>query len=1042
MISMLSVGILEGLGNIAEVLFDVLGAILKGILAAPMFMIYVGVMVIAYFAEIVFKKLAGIDPIYLNGEQLTGASGDGKDLVYGFITDTAVQNVFWSIVALSIVLLFVCTLIALIKSEFTIDLKGSAKGPIIGRAFKSLVNFITVPVITIVAILGTNFLTKSIYDMFGGEDSTIVTKCFYVGAYNANRARINTVFATDLHNNAYSSIDSGDNQVFNNGTSPFEGKSQKEIADLIDQYFLEGKEITLEYNKVNFFSEAYEGHLCTTFEEAAGVLIGDAIGQIYEYGYVNWSLILFGYPSSDGDINLIDLREVNFFYDLSEFDFILSVGSAVVMSWLLLSVGVVLLKRVFELTILFLLAPAMTAIAPLDGGQSEKKWRGEFMKRLLAVIGPIFAYNMYFLMVPLFENIELFGSLSEVGGYASDALGAVSATTSSSGSMLGAVVAGIALVFVAFFVVFDIFFQLVCIFVGLSIVKSASALLSSLLGIEDLVKSGAENTKKAVDLGKKAALGATAMTGMAVRGVAATAKVVKGVGKGIANRFTEGGKSARAAKKQLKGAEEAEKQAADDVAEKDKALASAQEQVQSTDAYKQNEETITNLQKKKSEMGALIGDDYEALNKALIKRKILNGEKLSADEEKDKHKLISELKSSDPKLRSQDIYGVGLAKRDRDAAEEDRSAAATKVELLKRGIRSEDHGDFLDKAGNIIKESDLDENKKEDKEKLDFLEQASKGGILGHTKAAISSEFGKDSQKTSAIGSLFSSDGYEKFEKIASKIAPTALPALKQWLNPDNSETNTIKRRLNDALGGMFGENGGKDLWSIWFNKNARAGLYEGVPESKKRTSQIEQSLSWGARDKWQKDEDAKKARNEQEKLIRRMLATQKGGAFTAEYERLYNQREKETNQAQIEKLDAEIKKMEVNSGIAQQARDFYDQATPGSAKAKQLAEFKEMINDKAMKDAAASEQKSKEKAFKATVATSDKPLDTKIKDMDPNKMAEALKKAQGGQKSGMAELVELLTSTAGGTAGSTNAKIDSLVIALEKLVQQMQKNP
>ena len=36
----------------------------------------------------------------------------------------------------------------------------------------------------------------------------------------------------------------------------------------------------------------------------------------------------------------------------------------------------------------------------------------------------------------------------------------------------------------------------------------------------------------------------------------------------------------------------------------------------------------------------------------------------------------------------------------------------------------------------------------------------------------------------------------------------------------------TAKRRMNDALAGMFGDGGGGDLWKIWFNKNARAGLY------------------------------------------------------------------------------------------------------------------------------------------------------------------------------------------------------------------------
>lgn len=957
MISMLS-SMWEGIASGFAALPTVLGTVILVLLFWPLILIYIAVMGIAYFSEIVFKKLAGIDPIYLNGEQLTGASGDGKDLVYGFITDTAVQNVFWSIVALSIVLLFICTIIALIKSEFTLDLKGAAKGPIIGRAFKSLVNFITIPVVTIIAVLGTNFLTKSIYDMFGGEDATIVTKCFYVGAYSANRARNSENFANALSTGQYSFLKS-DNNVFEGSVNPFAGKSQEEVAYLIDSYFLTGEKVNgLKYHEIGFFSNLFDGNFVSG-----------------EWKNANWAMVVFDYP--DETFSMINPYSLNFYYNLAKFDYVLAIGSAVVMAWLLLSVGMVLLKRVFELTILFLLAPAMTAIAPLDGGQAEKKWRGEFMKRLLAVIGPIFAYNMYFLMVPLFENISLFGGIGEIWEYTKDAVPAFSTNISAGGGMLGSVVlvaAGIAGIFGVLFIVFDVFFQLICIFVGLSIVKSASALLSALLGIDDLVKSGAENVKKAVDTGKKAALGATSAALMTARGGAALFKMGKA---GVKSFFNSEGKESR-----QKAKEE---------------LSSTQEQY---DAAKENakttEENLSKLEKDNIKGRETEYGELEEKLQALSARKLRDSTIDSDDkEEKDLKQKISDIKTGRYDDKRAKAYDEAVLAN--KTAKEDFEEATTSLDYRKSGISKAQQKKIKD-IEDEKKEWEAKPDSKEKEEKIDELEKQKKtifdnvddSKFFASMARQYQTEFGKDSATESVFAKMLDSDVYKKVlgNKTAQLIAPTLTESLKQWLNPDNSEGNTVKRRMNDALAGMFGEGGGGELWKIWFNKNSRANLYEGIPESKKRQSKIEQSLSWGARDQWEQDKKKKEARKEQEKLIKRMLAEQIGGSFGKMYEQLLNQRDNTVDQTQIKKLDAKIEQMEVKEGLSVKARNYLDEMTPGSAKAKQLEQYKEKIADDATKTAAASELKKQEKSLNATVAakmnsSADKPIVSEVKNKD-----------------------------------------------------------
>ena len=986
MISMLSSW--TGFFNVFSFIGDILGAILKGVLFLPMILIFIGVMAVAYFSEIIFKKLAGIDPIYLDGRQLTGASGDGKDLVYGFITDTAVQNVFWSIVALSIVLLFICTIIALIKSEFTLDLKGSAKGPIIGRAFKSLVNFITIPIVTIIAILGTNFLTKSIFDMFGGEDNNIVTKCFYVGAYNANRARLNPNFATDLANNSWSAFDTKDPMF--DGTNPFTGKSQAEVADMIDDYFMTGKEIQLQYVKTSIWERITDGDL------------NDGMNEIINGGYVNWSLIFFGYPENDGVMKFTDFVELNYYYDLAKFDYILSVGSAVAMIWLLLSVGLVLMKRVFELTILFLLAPAMTAIAPLDGGQAEKKWRGEFMKRLLAVIGPIFAYNMYFLLVPLFESISLFG-LTNNGLQ-------ISASMGNSNTMLGSVV----LIFAAFFTVFDVFFQIVCIFVGLSIVKSASALLSSLLGIDDLVKSGAENAKKAVDLGKKAALGATAITGMAVKGTAVRLKKMK------ASLPSKGKKSAKQAKEELGDAKKDLKEADKNVEDSEKEIKASTDKIEEvkstimgTNKYKAADAKVQRLEKKRMEDDNWNEDDEKELAQSI----------------KDRDDIISNndgLKNLESKKKA--------AESARDSAIEDRNQKAAVVDRRERGISSDLEKDLLDEKGNM--RTDL--SKKEQK----ILDSASLGATNKERRAAAKElETGKDSKETSSIGRTFDKLSKNKIYKNTIGKSNVFDQSIQQWLNP--AENEAVKRRLNDGLAGMFGEGGGGELWKIWFNKNARANLYEGVPESKKRTAGIEQDLSWTAKAGVDEKLASKRAREEEEKQIRRMIVDKRkdeGGKYS-ELVDLYDQLEKESNPKKIESLQADVKKLEMQTGITSEARKYYDKATSGNDMGEEIAKYKKYLSDKGVRDAVASEIDKKQKAEKAYSEVTGKPLETTVGNKDgkalkvdmDNKSSKQISDAiVAGLKSSFASIVQAIEKS--------NGNAEEIKKAIERLKEIFEK--
>lgn len=875
----------------------------------PIYFIFMGVCWLISFSENVFKAVAGIDKIYLNGTALGGGSGDGKDLVYAFITDASVQNVFWSILALSLLLLFIFTIVAMIKSEFTIDLKGSAKGPIIGRALKSLVNFLVVPVTTLISIIGVNYLSKTIYDLFAVGNNSFVSKCFYVGGYNANRARRDEDFIKLINDSDF--VES----------NPFGSGSAQSVANAIDDSFTDFKMWNFKAKKVPPFGDGNKAEL----ED--------------EKGYTDWHTLILGAPqtSSNKTFSIWNVRQVNYFYNLVYFDYILAVGSAIVLAWTLLSVCLVLVKRVFELAILFLLAPPMIAIAPLDGGQAEKKWRGEFMKRLLSVLGTVFSYNMYFLFVPLFENISLFSGVKM-------SFDATAGAVAGGVAMLGSYQVAIT----DFLFVFDIFFQLICVIVGAGIIKSASALISTLLGVEDLVKSGGEAAKKAVDIGKKAALGATAIGGVAVKGGAAVLKGVGGVAKRIGNS-KYGQKVRQGAKGLLEKAGGGIKK----LGEKTGITGLAKRVA--------NSETVDNLKKwgtrRKNDLIEFGGKIKNAGKR--VKGVLQNAGLMKED-------ISAEMDALDTKQYGERDKDGNVISRGLDG---DYADANDAYEAADREYQA------AEAAGDKKAMADADEKRKSAAAKRDSVaasieainqqRAAARKRVAPIWSTAFASEFGEDAQTDSFGAKLTGSKMYKKL--LGNSLFGKSMA---EWLNP---EGQYAKRRLNDALSGLFGDGGGGDLWKIWFNKNARAALYEGVPESKTRSAKIDAANSWGGKKKYDEDE-AKKAAKEKELVdIRNFLARSEGGSFAAKYASLSAQLLNEKNPLMADKLKDQIKTMEDDRGLTKRAKEFYDSMKSNPEQAEAYREYKRAMEKHAQEKERLEGEAAEEKNFQRQRALAEK---------------------------------------------------------------------
>lgn len=498
--------ILAIIGNIQYVIVNIFKALGSWIMSI-VYYIFRGLSFITSFCELLFNKMAGISPVYQGTQRV-------DNILLQYLFSDAVLSVFISMIVLSVFLLIVFTFIAVIKSEFTLDVKNSAKGPIFGRALKGLAMFFVTPVVTILGIYLTTALTQSLSQMFTGSGGGISNQIFYVAAYDANRVRVDQNFQ----------------QLFAQGWNN-DGGNFRTAGD-VDNAFKNTKQVVKTTATKGEFTYQITPQKSESFKPEQGNFFLHAPDTARLLGADTHTLLL-QYPDNGAFANSSELYYsidnvimVNYYYDLYKFDYLLGIGAILVVSWCLLTTCIALVKRIFDIIILWLISPAMISQYPLDNGDAAKKCNKEMISRVISVLASVFAFNMFFVIVPVFSTITII-PVAEVYSFAAEPVGSVVSSLGATDWLTIISQSGIGN---SLIIAINGLTQIIGICVGASIIKQASALVSKMLGVEDLIKSGQDSVKnmvntatKAVQTGFTLAAGAAAFKGMLGRGKAGAA---------------------------------------------------------------------------------------------------------------------------------------------------------------------------------------------------------------------------------------------------------------------------------------------------------------------------------------------------------------------------------------------------------------------------------------------------------------------------------------------------------------------------------------
>ena len=391
--------------------------------------------------QLLVRKLAGLDVVYYSSEIFAGTGGgtsepQSGDIVLEFIEtifmkpNSILSNIFWALIVLALILLIISTFVAVLRSEYSAtDSKSASKGRIIGRAFKAIASFAIVPIVCFFGIFMANVILQALDTISAGSSSSQLSYTYEPPGEGGNTTSISSMFeqkTTSTGQDTYISYNfwgdsSGDGNNIPTSSTPISGLIFKAAAFKANR---------IRYDSTFRDHISYPAVGAGVFNnfgadlEQAATLMDECFANAYELKnaaglttepFKEAHMFPFGGDNFIGNhvdtIKVFDknnVQDVWYFYDLWQFDFILGIAAVVVCAKLLVYLVFGLMKRIFELVVLFLIAAPIASIMPIDDGEALKKWRQKFVSKVLSAYAPIVGLNLFFVILPIVTSIRYF----------------------------------------------------------------------------------------------------------------------------------------------------------------------------------------------------------------------------------------------------------------------------------------------------------------------------------------------------------------------------------------------------------------------------------------------------------------------------------------------------------------------------------------------------------------------------------------------------------------------------------------------------------
>ena len=407
---------------------------------------------IFYYIAITFCRL--VDYFYMAFEMFAGVTKvnyDGKDtlLLDVFFSQPTVNTVYWGMALIGVVLTIAFTIMAVIKKIFDSEDKvKNTLGGIIGSSFKALLIIFLMNFIVLGTISASNVLIQQITYLFdnasilgpaGGmeySDKQFATmaRCINtIGNYSLSTSRGNRYNVNQCFNEIRPDL----LELRNEGVFAYDyrknvaeqGESWQSVLAAIaaaasldsDQYvndYNESLTLAME-NAFNVLDTNTEFYPLKSYKVDSSVLVSTSqanLGAILflsgslesayngDYNGRNASITdIIRRPFMVGDKDYTDLDEVTEYFELYDgsFSFLIIILSAVFLLWNLLAIVVNCVARIFNLLLLYIVAPPFAATMPVDDGAKFKQWTTSFIIQAFSLLGTIITMRLFMLCIPI-----------------------------------------------------------------------------------------------------------------------------------------------------------------------------------------------------------------------------------------------------------------------------------------------------------------------------------------------------------------------------------------------------------------------------------------------------------------------------------------------------------------------------------------------------------------------------------------------------------------------------------------------------------------
>ena len=330
------------------------------------------------FCYTLVRKIAGIDTYYYKGNEMGAGAENGTvtgDIIEVILKTDIVRNLLISLLVLGVILLIIITFVGIWKTEWDFGKDGNSKTKVINGAFRALINFIAVPVITFFGIFVGNALLRAIDSITrGSADLSMSNLAMNSLLYNAVRA---------------------DHEDKSENGAILRANIDNENGNSIYLYFANA-------NGDIDTTAILEAFKTNRQLKSKSYVVYDSDDDLVDEGELNRIIARGELVFSVENEELVDL-----FFDKGEVNYLAGYLALIFMLKSMLTITYGLVKRIFYMLMLFIVSPPVVALTPIND-KILGNWRQLFIKNACCAFVTLGLYNIFMSIYPILNDITIF----------------------------------------------------------------------------------------------------------------------------------------------------------------------------------------------------------------------------------------------------------------------------------------------------------------------------------------------------------------------------------------------------------------------------------------------------------------------------------------------------------------------------------------------------------------------------------------------------------------------------------------------------------